>query len=280
MNKSNILLTNLRNGLIEKQKRLNLLLGVVFDHDDETKNAELDPPEVIISSKNIKTETEIKFIEEEEDETQQTEEESDFQEEQYEPEEETNEVEEVTEIVNEVQYEMLDEDEEYEEDEDADQETYQAADCEEYEYVEYGEELETSEVNHQLSPSKRRKYNKKPKDSQIFSCWFAECNHRSGFRSAMKRHLLQAHQITVTNTTCLLCENSFNNYSDYLKHIKIHTRKSQCDVCMMTFLNDEKLAKHKNRVHDSMKDGERNFECEVSWKTELKNNKIEIQNII
>lgn len=262
-----------RNGLIEKQKRLNLLIGVVAfdDHDEEiekviVKTNTHDTP-VTVKEEFVKSDSEvIKFIEEE-DEIQQDEEELDYLESQFEEPEEIHEEEELTEeIENEnVEYEMLDQEdeEEIEEDEDIEQETYQSADCEEYEYVEYGEELETTEVE-QMSTSKRRKYNKKPKDTMIFSCWFANCNHRSSFRSAMKRHLQQSHQVSITNTTCLICEHAFDTYSEYLKHIKSHTRKSQCDICMMTFLNDENLEKHKSRVHDSKKDGERNFECEVN----------------
>jgi hypothetical protein len=80
----------------------------------------------------------------------------------------------------------------------------------------------------------------------------------------MKRHMLLSHQITITKSTCLLCGQFFEHYSDYLAHVKLHTRQYTCDICMLTFVGEDQLAKHKERIHNTIQDELRIHECTVS----------------
>lgn len=148
---------------------------------------------------------------------------------------------------------------------DYESEAQNSVEMEEYEFeeqqIEY-QDFETTEV--QAPRPTKRNYKKKSREDKFFLCWNEDCKHRSSFRSAMKKHLRQAHGYDVTDSTCFFCQKTFDLKTEYLLHIKSHTRKSQCEICMMTFLDDEKLAIHQRRVHKSETEDQRNFECEVS----------------
>lgn len=223
--------------MIENQKRLQTLLGV---NEDEVETLENDE------------EIEFKFVDEIK---QDQEEEQQAMEEEEEEEEELEEVYENEDSMHEIVEEVYPEEFEEQNEEIVIEQSNE--EDEEFEFVQFEED--SVQINR--NPRKRKQYSKK---NQIYSCWIEGCNQKVGFRSSMKRHMIQAHQITITKSTCLLCGNFYEKYSDYLAHVKIHTRNSTCDICMMTFVDDEKLSKHKDRVHNSKEDGLRIHECSVS----------------
>ena len=129
----------------------------------------------------------------------------------------------------------------------------------EEEYVEYGGEISLMEI-----PPKR-KYTKHTKDSsKLYKCWIKNCGATFAFRTTMKKHMSINHSIICLKSTCFICGKLFDDYADFLAHVKVHTRKSQCDVCKLTFVNDENLKKHKEKFHKDDEEG-RNFQCSVSW---------------
>jgi hypothetical protein len=239
--------------LIDNQKRLRLLLGV--PDEEEIEEVETIVDEVYEEDSEIKFEEEMRQDSDEQHESQEHEPEQldeAFEDSMTETVEEDY-VEEIAEYDDEHHGEIVVEQQVNDEDEENPNEEYELV------YEEDQELTESIEVQH---PKKRKKYSKK---LQIFKCWMDGCDQKFGFRSSIKRHMLQTHQYTITKSTCLLCGNFYQNYSDYLSHVKIHTRNSKCDICMMTFIDDEKLAKHKDRIHDSKKDKEdRIYECAVS----------------
>lgn len=110
----------------------------------------------------------------------------------------------------------------------------------------------------------KRKYTKQSKDSpRPYKCWIDKCGTTFAHRNSMKKHMEQLHEISSTKSTCLMCGENFGCYADCLKHVKVHTRKSQCDVCKLTFVDDDKMLKHKARFHKSQDLSGRNFECQV-----------------
>ena len=111
----------------------------------------------------------------------------------------------------------------------------------------------------------KRKYNKQPKDTpRQYKCWVKNCGVTFSFRSTMKKHMEQTHSIVCDKATCFMCGDRYDNYAYFLAHVKQHTRKSECDVCKLTFINDEKLHKHKSRFHKK-NDDERRFPCHVRF---------------
>lgn len=128
---------------------------------------------------------------------------------------------------------------------------------EEEEYVEYGGEISMMDV-----PPKR-KYTKHTKDSlKPYKCWVKGCGTTFAFRTTMKKHMNINHKILCQKSTCFICGSNYDDYADFLAHVKIHTRKSQCEICKLTFINDEKLESHRAKVHKGGDEG-RNFECKV-----------------
>lgn len=112
----------------------------------------------------------------------------------------------------------------------------------------------------------KRKYVKQSRDvPKQFKCWIEKCGASFSFRATMKKHMFFTHSIKCDKSTCFICGKKFDVYADFLAHVKIHTRKSECDVCKLTFIDDEKLLKHKNRVHKNSDDEDRQFACNVSY---------------
>lgn len=141
-------------------------------------------------------------------------------------------------------------------DNDADAET-----IDDEEYVEYGGEISMVEV----PQAAKRKYTKHTKDSvKPYKCWIKNCSASFAFRTTMKKHMHLQHSIICQKSTCFICGNNYDDYADFLAHVKIHTRKSQCDICKLTFINDEKMINHKAKFHKSDDEG-RNFMCNVSY---------------
>lgn len=128
-------------------------------------------------------------------------------------------------------------------------------------FMEFEQEVAMEEV---VPPATKRKYTKQSKDSlRPYKCWIDKCGTTFAHRNTMKKHMKQLHEISSTKSTCLMCGENFGCYADFLKHVKAHTRKSQCDVCKLTFVDDEKMLKHKARFHKNQDLSGRNFECQV-----------------
>lgn len=127
-------------------------------------------------------------------------------------------------------------------------------------YVEYGGEISMIET----PQATKRKYTKNSKDSsRPYKCWIENCGATFAFRTTMKKHMNVQHSLECQKPTCCFCGNKYEDYAEFLAHVKGHTRKAQCDVCKLTFVNEEKMENHKTRVHNADDEG-RNFQCNVS----------------
>lgn len=254
---------NYRCGLIEKQKRLNILLGIRNDFEQNIK----DPVIIKPDPKDIDEQT--VYIED------QPIEEAEEEEEQIENSEILDDPESVEEILcdeEEAVEEMMtyeqvykDDDEEYE----IEQEYVDEAD-DKYYFIKGDVEADDSYIvfEDQTEPSTsdvkpKRKYTKQSKDAEKqFKCWMEDCVAVFSFRATMRKHMQSIHGVECDKSTCLICGERFDEYSTFLAHVKIHTRKSECDVCKLRFVNDEKMLAHKARVHaNDLED--RCYPCEV-----------------
>lgn len=131
-------------------------------------------------------------------------------------------------------------------------------------YVVYDEDIVTECEPEEEQPPRKRKYSKQKSKEQLYNCWVPECGKRFTFRATMNRHLRLNHALETNSTTCFVCGENFECRADHLAHMKIHTRKSTCEICKCTFVSDEKLNAHIERMHDKDDDHERNHECTVS----------------
>jgi hypothetical protein len=260
---------NFRNGLIDKQHRLNMLLGIkhqpvetlpepaVEDHHEEPQYSEEPTDEEHMYEHEDTTDEacQIKLERFESEEYQEAPSEMEMIEEDGE-EAVTSEAEEIGEQFDDEEMETtIDQLEEYQIDENS--ESYQVCYEEEEEYVEYGGEISMTES------APKRKYTKHTKDtSKPYKCWIKNCGATFAFRTTMKKHMHLNHSIVCQKSTCFICGNSYDEYADFLAHVKGHTRKSQCDICKLTFVNDEKLEAHKGKFHKGDDEG-RNFQCNI-----------------
>lgn len=255
---------NYRCGLIEKQKRLNVLLGEKNDfqqHPVKVKEDQQAAPiyfeETIDENPAVESEEEIEQIDE--------------QEMVEDPEEEVlDEPEQIEEVVS---YEQVYEDDSGGEDYEMEQEYPQEENeskfyikqedqgvVEDYLIIDGPQEDPTSSVS---ANKPKRKYIKQSKDSaKPFKCWMENCTAVFSFRATMRKHMLTAHKIECDKSTCLICGCRFDEYNQFLAHVKIHTRKSECDICKLRFVTDEKMQAHRVRVHANDFD-ERCFPCGV-----------------
>lgn len=275
-----------RNKLISTQQRLHLLLGIKepvpevaaqlsAKHESENEHLSLNPDEQpsadeeqdeeIYDSQGEMSEppqgSQIKIEHiESEGEYQEVQSEMELIEEEDDEEPITSDTEEILESYEE---EMETTMEQFEEDSQLDEnsEGYQVCyvNDEEEDYVEYG-----GEILMEVPQSAKRKYTKHTKDSsKPYKCWIKNCGATFAFRTTMKKHMQLQHSIVCQKSTCFICGNSYDEYADFLAHVKVHTRKSQCEICKLTFVNDEKMTNHMARVHKGDDEG-RNFHCNVS----------------
>lgn len=129
-------------------------------------------------------------------------------------------------------------------------------------FVVFEQDIAMEEV---IQPTTKRKYTKQAKDApRQFKCWVKACGSTFSFRATMKKHMQQLHSILCLKSTCFVCGNNYECYADFLAHMKLHTRKSQCDVCKLTFVDDEKMLRHKAKIHKNQDLAGRCFQCQVS----------------
>lgn len=125
------------------------------------------------------------------------------------------------------------------------------------EYVVYEEDITAEDGD-----KSKRKYTKRGKDEQKqYRCWIKACNSTFSFRAPMRKHMQVVHSIICDKTTCFMCGDRYDNSADFLAHVKMHTRKVECDVCKLSFVNEDGLVKHKKKFHSKKDDDVRNFEC-------------------
>jgi len=290
---------NYRSGLMQKQRRLNLLLGV---KEEKVFKSEVTVKKQLVSEEEVVThesQYEENLLEQDEelDENKQYENpEMDYEENeiQYQEPDDINETDKLM-----VFEEVLEND-----DDENDGETYEVElseeshvyvrDCDVEEFVESTdecvEELEHGDDEHILFAIKeddlsdnciivktddsylenvsigkqKRKYIKQEKEKEkLFKCWIDNCNAAFSFRSTMKKHMMQNHLVVCDKKTCLMCGRQFEEYSDFLNHVKKHTRKSECHICKLTFVSEEKMQAHHERVHKNDQNA-RSFHCHVS----------------
>jgi Zinc-finger associated domain (zf-AD) len=259
---------NYRNGLIDVQKRLYRLIGV------KEKESTQKTHESIEIQKNEKLEQQTssyvyEYVEEEscsQEECEMMENLVDDEHSQYE-----SEIISFEEVINdETQSEMqeyLTEEDEEELNQTIDQ-TEEVENPDEsiiYEMKSQEDYIIVNEVPDVLETPKKRKYTRQSKDApKQYKCWMFNCNARFAFRATMKKHMLQLHSVECDRSTCLICGEKFDEYSDFLSHVKTHTRKAECEVCKLTFVNEEKMVAHRNRVHKN-DTNERSFPCHVRF---------------
>ncbi|KAG5684315.1 hypothetical protein PVAND_013550 [Polypedilum vanderplanki] len=109
---------------------------------------------------------------------------------------------------------------------------------------------------------KKRKYEKTFIKDRPYKCWQSGCSAAFTHRSSINKHMLLAHNIKCDKNTCMMCGTKFAQYAEFLSHVKTHTRKSECDICKLTFVTDEKMQAHRDRVHKN-DSNERNFKCHL-----------------
>lgn len=261
---------NYRCGLIEKQKRLNVLLGIKSELSQFKKEVTIsdDPKEV--------EESNVEVDEFQEEQTETTDEEHIESSEIIE-----DDIQEVEEIICDEEVEPMEElmiydeevykedtgdefeiEHEYLQEEDSDDKYYYVKGNVEGDdgYIVFEDQPEPS-TSHDVKP--KRKYIKSKDTDKQFKCWMEECVAVFSFRATMRKHMLTIHGIECDKSTCLICGQRFNEYSAFLGHVKTHTRKSECDICKLRFVNDEKMLRHKARVHANDFQ-ERCYPCEVS----------------
>lgn len=287
---------NYRNGLIETQKRLNMLLGIV---DEESEEYTRIKPEPYFEFENSDyevdddmhedptdelnddlgadlSETTIKAEEKEEEEIiEKLEEmfEADYETENnyedYEVEDQERATFEAEEVAEHSVDQNLNTRDELEEHYNTDQ------DCQSYVCIVNTDETEDEcdvvyeeDITLEEEPrSFKRKYVKQARDiPKQFKCWIRNCGMTFSFRATMKKHMTKIHAIVCDKMTCFICGDRYDNYANFLAHVKGHTRKSECDICKLTFINDEIMQNHKARFHKK-NEAERKFECHVSlWR--------------
>src|SRR5690349_10444623 len=86
-------------------------------------------------------------------------------------------------------------------------------------------------------PQVKRKYVKQSRDKpKKYKCWIKNCHASFAFRAPMTIHLKQVHGIKGNSSRCFMCGESFDDTADFLAHVKLHTRKSECDICKLKFI--------------------------------------------
>lgn len=246
---------NYRNALIEKQNRLDLLLSV---KEEKIYDEELQIEELIEESSS-----DVEEIAEEHSPVIDLDgEKSNFEESFHENQdiyEMDQEEEFIQQVVDEEEMKPEEEMEPNEEDEKFYKEFYLKDETDDENYVIIEETPKTAAVK------QKRKYVKQSSATiKQYKCWIDHCDATFSFRATMRKHMLSFHMIECDKSTCMICGKRFGVYSDFLAHVKIHTRKAECDICKLRFVNDEKMQSHRERVHanDSL---DRCFPCEVSF---------------
>lgn len=239
---------NYRCGLIAKQKRLNVLLGIKADYEETNK----------IKSDESEVESQV-YKEESHEEANASSSEGDLVEDSDMLEQEDPDMEFVCDEEEMINYnyeqvftestgEEYEADQEYIEDNESDEKYYIVKDD-----VENDENfiiIEDPQTETPIDVKQKRKYIKQSKDAvKPFKCFIEDCTSLFSFRATMRKHLLTIHNVLCDKCTCLICGKRFEEYSQFLAHVKIHTRKSECDICKLRFVNDEKMLAHRARVH-------------------------------
>lgn len=251
---------NYRCGLIEKQKRLNVLLGIKSDYEQNKKDPVTENPKEIQTREEVTEQEYVEEISEEQTILIEDEEQLESQEILEQDSENVEEIlcneeeEPIEEIAN---YETFKKEtaDEYEMDQDyideEDGRYYFVKDDDSAEnFIVFEDPNELSTCRGDVKPTIKRKYQKQPKDAEKqFKCWIDDCEAVFSFRSTMRKHMLSVHHLECDKSTCLICGAKFDKYSAFLSHVKTHTRKSECNICKLRFVNDEKMLAHKARVH-------------------------------
>lgn len=287
---------NYRNGLIQNQALLHLALGIetsAIQNDHPNENHEKNAcctKEEDESSLEQNEDQEVEELEAEHDAKEeavlkieaidnrsdtyeryeQHEDASEYEDEDKNAESITSETEEIVKVFREVDQELettieqLEENYEFDEDEGEDYPICYVNKSEgatDDEFVVYEEDIAMEEVH----PTTKRKYTKQSKDApKQFKCWIKGCRAEFSFRATMKKHMRHHHEIECGKSTCFVCGKNYSSYADFLAHMKSHTRKSQCDICKLTFVDDDKMKTHQEKSHRNYDASLRHFHCEVS----------------
>lgn len=264
---------NYRCGLIAKQSRLNTLLGIkngsVPKDQIETNKIKSDPPDE--SPAVIVEEPIVEYISSQEEELMEDSEkieqgDPDDMELMCDEEEQLEEMPQYEEVYGEESEGEHEVDQEYIQEDDSNDNFYYVDEENEaddtYVIIE-GAEVEAPTTSASSAVRQKRKYIKQPKNTdKQFKCWMEKCKRAFAFRATLRKHLMIAHDYESDKSTCLICGERFEVYSEFLSHVKIHTRKSECDICKLRFVNDEKMQAHRARVHANGVE-ERCYPCEV-----------------
>lgn len=101
----------------------------------------------------------------------------------------------------------------------------------------------------------------KESNRERYKCFVDSCDRIFSSRKYLGVHLEKHHELKLTNfeTTCLECQQVFDNIGDYAKHVKIHSCLYVCTCCKLRFKTDEKLQAHIDKLHKESDD--RPFIC-------------------
>jgi hypothetical protein len=275
---------NYRKGLIENQKRLNSLLGIKkeplerryeFDSNPENVQDVVEEADGEESNSQNEEEKDSDYMESQDMEYQQ-EEDVEYEEEstiinyevvaptgEFELEDSEAQIMQDDEVYHEETEEYIESDEEYEMEQGDSEDRLLFTIAAESDFtnciiVKTDEDIEVGEPLR-----KKRKYEKSNTKDRPYKCWQSDCNAAFTHRSSINKHMLLAHQLKTDKNTCMMCGRRFTQYSEFLSHVKMHTRKSECDICKLTFVTDEKMQAHRERVHKNDSD-DRSFKCHVS----------------
>lgn len=102
-----------------------------------------------------------------------------------------------------------------------------------------------------------------PESDKIYRCWIEDCEATFPFRISLKRHMQTIHNLAVSKSSCLICGQDFQSYSEFLTHSKIH-RRFNCELCQSTFSKLKALESHLERFHSTNDKDERPFFCPES----------------
>lgn len=96
-------------------------------------------------------------------------------------------------------------------------------------------------------------------DDQFLNCAVEDCVAKYRTKISLQKHVISAHDMEVTDKTCILCLMDFEDSRALRLHNQEHFPFS-CKECSMRFTSAEILKKHEENYHTET----RPYKCTVS----------------